>query len=67
MIYLNLFCAIFIMFLGIGYLARPDKISNFNEWMRGNIFSDRLLLNHRRKIGTFLLLLGFLLLYLSFI
>ncbi|MGM0440941.1 MAG: hypothetical protein ACQEQC_00775 [Elusimicrobiota bacterium] len=64
--YLNIIVALFIMAVGMGYLARPDIITKFNEWMRENLFSDRLLLRHRRKVGTLLLFMGAVLFYMIY-
>lgn len=44
-----------LFFIGLGYLYRPDLISAFNSWCRENLFSDRLLIIKRKKIGILLL------------
>ena len=46
------------LLLGAGYLYRPDKVSDFNNWCRNNLFSDRLLLIHRRRTGVLLIFAG---------
>ncbi|NLB35369.1 MAG: hypothetical protein GX817_06105 [Elusimicrobia bacterium] len=53
---------ILLLFLGIGYLSRPDIISAFNSWCRENLFTDRLLIIHRRKVGVMLIFVGVLIL-----
>ncbi len=56
----------FIFFLlGFAYLYRPALVYKFNLLMREYLFNDRLVLVNRRKIGTFLLITGALILFFS--
>ena len=58
------FIGVFMFALGFGYLYHPDKVQKFNSWIRDNVFNDRLLITHRRKLGTMLIFIGTVIIYL---
>jgi hypothetical protein len=51
----------FLVFLGLAYLVHPTIILRVNAWMRERVFRDAYVLLNNRRIGSVLLLLGFLL------
>ncbi len=54
-----------LMLAGLGYMYRPNTITKMNSWIRENIFNDQMLINHRRKIGVVLIVLGIILFYIG--
>ena len=63
---LKIFIGILLFIISIGYLYRPSMIIKFNSWGRKYILNDQLLITHRRKIGTVLLFLAVIALYMGF-
>ena len=58
----------FLLFvLGLGYLFQPKAIIRFNALMRDLFFNDSRVLLENKKIGTLLILIGFLLLAITLI
>lgn len=55
----------FLLLTGLGYMYRPNIIIKINNWVRKNVFNDRMLINHRRKIGVVLILLGLIAIYMG--
>ena len=55
----------FLIFMGFGYLYRPNKVQKINRWIRDNIFNDRLLLIHRRRVGVMLMFIGAAVIYFA--
>lgn len=53
------------LFLGLGYLYRPDLIERMNALLREYLLNDAFLALERRKWGAFFLLLAFLFLYMG--
>ena len=51
--------------LGLAYLFHPTLIIRMNSFMRENVFRDSYALLSNRRIGSVLLLIGFLLLALT--
>ncbi len=51
-----------LVILGIGYLLNPQEIVRLNAFMRDTFFKDSHVLLKGKKIGGWLLLLGFILL-----
>ncbi|MFH1415408.1 MAG: hypothetical protein ABIH89_04930 [Elusimicrobiota bacterium] len=56
---------VFVMLMGFGFLYRPNKVQQVNRWIRDNIFNDRLLLIHRRRVGVMLIFLGAAVIYFA--
>jgi hypothetical protein len=52
--------------VGLGYLVDPKAILRFNAFMRDSLFKDSYVLLNGKKIGSLLVLLGFLLLAVSY-
>ena len=56
----------FILLLtGLGYMYRPNIIIKVNFWIRENVFNDKMLIIHRRKIGVVLIVVGIIVLYMG--
>lgn len=55
-----------LVVLGLGYLFHPESIIKFNAFMRENIFKDTHVLLSSKRIGSVLLVVGFILLILTF-
>mgnify|MGYP001580120415 CR=1 FL=1 len=54
------------LFLGLGYLYRPDLISRMNAVLRDYLLNDSFMALERRKWGMFFLLMSFLLTYMGY-
>jgi hypothetical protein len=63
---LRLSLGFLLVVVGLGYLVDPKAILRFNAFMRDTLFKDSYVLLNGKKIGTFLVLLGFILLALSY-
>lgn len=57
----GLFCFV----AGLGYLFRPDIIERVNALIKNTLLNDSYIALERKKWGAFLLLIGFLLLYMG--
>jgi len=66
MFLLRLFVGVVLVMLGLGYLFHPESIINLNSFMRDNVFKDTYVLLSNRRIGSILLVIGFILLILTF-
>jgi len=66
MFLLRLFVGVVLVMLGLGYLFHPESIINLNAFMRDNVFKDTYVLLSNRRIGSILLVIGFILLILTF-
>lgn len=53
------------LFLGLGYLYRPDLIERMNAVLRDYLLNDAYIALERRKWGMFFLLVSFLFLYMG--
>ncbi len=53
------------LFLGVGYLYRPDLIERMNAVLRDYVLNDAYIALERRKWGAFFLLVAFLFLYMG--
>lgn len=62
--YLDIAIGLFCILMGFGFLYLPGTVQKVNTWIRDNIFSDRILLTHRRRAGVFLIFLGAIIIYL---
>lgn len=62
---IKLLSGMVLLLLSIGYLFRPDLIIRINEWGRQFVFNDKYILQHRRRIGVFFLVLAFIAIYMS--
>ncbi len=47
-----------LLLVGLSYLYRPDSIIKINSWVKANVFNDQVIINHRRKIGVVIILIG---------
>lgn len=63
---LKVFLGIVFLFLGLGYLYRPDLISRMNAVLRDYLLNDSYMALERRKWGMFFLLMSFLFLYMGY-
>lgn len=63
--FIKLALGIAFLLLSLGYLYHPSAILKLNDWSRQNLFDDTKILLARRRIGTLLLLLGILLVYMG--
>ena len=59
-------CGFLLVMLGLGYLFDPKAILRLNAFMRDNFFKDSYVLLNGKRIGSLLLLIGFLLLALGY-
>ena len=66
MFLLRLFVGVLLVVLGLGHLFHPESIINFNSFMRDYVFKDTYVLLSNRRIGSILLVIGFILLILTF-
>jgi hypothetical protein len=62
---LKLLAGLVMLMFSIGYLFRPDLIIKINDWGRCFIFNDKYIMENRRKIGVFLLILAFIAIFMS--
>jgi hypothetical protein len=53
------------LFLGLGYLYRPDVIERMNAILRDYLLNDAYIALERKKWGTFFILVAFLFLYMG--
>jgi hypothetical protein len=63
--YLKLVLGVISLFLGLGYLYRPDLIERMNALLREYFLNDSYIALERRKWGSFFLLIAFLFLYMA--
>lgn len=63
---LKIFLGILCLFLGLGYLYRPDLIERINAVLRDYLLNDAYMALQRRQWGMFFLLLSFLFLYMGY-
>jgi len=63
--YFKLGVGILSLFLGLGYLYRPDLIERMNAVLREYLLNDAYIALERRKWGFFFLLVSFLFLYMA--
>ena len=61
----KLLVGLIMLMFSIGYLFRPDLIIKINDWGRSFLFNDKYIMEHRRKIGVFLLVLAFIAIFMS--
>jgi hypothetical protein len=61
--FLELISGLIMLVYGLFCLYKPDRIMKFNMWVREQMFSDQLLVSHRKKIGVMLVICGLILLY----
>lgn len=54
-----------LLLAGLGYMYRPNIIIKVNFWIRKNVFNDQMLINHRRRIGMVLIVLGIIAMYMG--
>ncbi len=66
MFLLRILVGFLLIVLGLGYLSDPKAILRFNACMRDYLFKDSFVLLNGRRIGTLLLIVGFLLLFLGY-
>ena len=64
---LEVLIGLFFLIISLGYLYRPTIIIRFNNWGRKYLFSDQLLITHRKKIGVVLLIISIIFLYGGFV
>jgi hypothetical protein len=62
---LKIIVGILCLFLGLGYLYRPDLIERMNAVLRDYLLNDAYIALERRKWGMFFLLVSFLFLYIG--
>jgi hypothetical protein len=62
---LKLLVGLVMFMFSIGYLFRPDLIIKINDWSRSFLFNDKYIMEQRRKIGVFFLILAFIAVYMS--
>jgi uncharacterized protein YjeT (DUF2065 family) len=60
---LDVSIGIFLLVMGFGFLYFPVVVQKMNVWIRENIFSDRMLLTHRRRAGVLLIFMGAIIIY----
>lgn len=60
MVLLRLALGLFLVILGLAYLFHPALILRINAFMRERIFRDSHVLFGHRRVGGFLLIIGFL-------
>lgn len=63
---LKLLVGLIMLMFSIGYLFRPDLIVKINDWGRSFVFNDKYIMENRRKVGVFFLVLSFIAIYMSF-
>jgi uncharacterized membrane protein len=63
--YFKLGVGLVCLFLGLGYLYRPDLIERMNAVIREYFLNDAYIALERRKWGLFFLLVSFLFLYMA--
>lgn len=66
MFLLRLSLGFLLVFIGLGYLLDPQQIVRLNAFMRETFFKDSLVLLKGKKVGAWLLLIGFILLVLGY-
>jgi len=54
-----------LVILGLAYLFHPQTIFRFNAFMRETFFKDSHVLLNQKRIGTVLMLIGFILWFLT--
>lgn len=57
---------ILFLFMGLGYLYRPDLISRMNAVLRDYFLNDSYMALERKKWGLFFLLMSLLFLYMGY-
>jgi len=62
---LKLMVGLIMLIFSIGYLFRPDLIIKINDWGRSFVFNDKYIMEKRREIGVFFLVLAFIAIYMS--
>jgi hypothetical protein len=62
---LRLFLGFLLIVLGLGYLLDPKAILRFNAFAREYLFKDSNVLLDGKRIGSWLIFVGFILLALS--
>lgn len=62
---LKLLVGVVLLLFSIGYLFRPDLIIKVNDWGRSFVFNDKYIMEQRRKIGVFFLVLAFIAIFMS--
>ena len=66
MFLLRLSLGILLVIIGFGYLSDPKAIVRVNAFMRDTFFKDSHVLLNGKRIGIWLILIGFILLALSY-
>ena len=57
---------ILFLFMGLGYLYRPDLVSRMNAVLRDYVLNDAYMALERKKWGLFFLLMSLLLIYMGY-
>lgn len=65
MLLVRLIICLFFLFVGLSYLFIPQWVLRVNAYARERVFNDAHALLSNRKIGTFFLLLAFILFALT--
>jgi hypothetical protein len=63
---LRLSLGFFFVVIGLGYLSDPKAIVRLNAFMRNTFFKDSNVLLNGKRIGSWLIFLGFILLALGY-
>ena len=63
---LKLLVGLVMLIFSIGYLFRPDLVVKVNDWGRSFVFNDKYIMEKRRLVGVFFLILAFIAIYMSF-
>ncbi|MDD5131681.1 MAG: hypothetical protein PHH44_03385 [bacterium] len=62
---LKLLVGLIMLMFSIGYLFRPDLIIKVNDWGRSFVFNDKYIMEKRRLVGVFFLILAFIAIFMS--